>query len=74
MQDINREVGRRIRVLRMNKGFSQEKLAFTSGIHRSHMGEIERGRCNITLRTLQRVGVGLRVSLTELVKNLGPDK
>lgn len=74
MQDINKEVGRRIRVLRMNKGFSQEDLAFSSGLHRSHMGEIERGGCNITLKTLQRVGVGLRVSLTELVKNLGPDK
>lgn len=74
MQDINKEVGRRIRVLRMNKGFSQEDLAFSSGLHRSHMGEIERGRCNITLKTLQRVGVGLRVSLTELVKNLGPGK
>ena len=71
MQDINKEVGRRIRVLRMNKGFSQEELAFTSGIHRSHMGEIERGRCNITLKTLQRVGLGLRVSVAELVRSVG---
>lgn len=71
MQDINKEVGRRIRVLRMNKGFSQEDLAFNSGLHRSHMGEIERGACDITLRTLQRVGLGLRVSLAELVKHVG---
>jgi len=73
MQDINKEVGRRIRVLRMNKGFSQEDLADSSGIHRSYMGEIERGRCNITLKTLQRVGVALRVSVAELVKHVGRD-
>ena len=69
MQDINKEVGRRIRVLRMNRGFSQEDLAASSGLHRSHMGQIERGRCNITLKTLQRVGLGLRVSLAELIKD-----
>ena len=71
MPDINKEVGRRIRVLRLNKGFSQEDLAFSSGIHRSHMGEIERGGCNITLKTLERVGRGLRVSVAELVRNVG---
>lgn len=73
MRDINKQVGRRIRDLRMNKGFSQEDLAFSSGIHRSHMGQIERGGCNITLKTLQRVGRGLRVSVAELVKHVGRD-
>jgi transcriptional regulator with XRE-family HTH domain len=71
MQDINKEVGRRIRILRMNKGFSQEDLADYSGLHRSHMGEIERGGCNITLKILHRVGMALRVSVAELVKNVG---
>ena len=70
MENINKEVGRRIRVLRMNKGFSQEDLAFSSGLHRSHMGEIERGGCNITLKTLQRVGLALRVSVSELIKDI----
>lgn len=70
MRDINKEVGRRIRVLRMNKGFSQEDLAFSSGLHRSHMGEIERGRCNVTLKTLQRVGLALRVTVPELLKGV----
>lgn len=73
MRDINKQVGHRIRVLRMNKGFSQEDLAFSSGIHRSHMGQIERGGCNITLKTLQRVGRGLRVSVADLVRNVGRD-
>jgi transcriptional regulator with XRE-family HTH domain len=70
MQDINKEVGRRIRVLRLNRGFSQEELAFSSGLHRSYMGEIERGGCNITLNTLQRVGLALRISVSELVKEV----
>lgn len=65
MQDINKEVGRRIRVLRMHRGFSQEDLAASSGPHRSHMGQIERGRSNITLKTLQRVGFACVIGRTD---------
>jgi len=69
MLDINKQVGRRIRVLRENRGFSQEELAWNSGLHRSHMGAIERGESNVTVRTLQRVGLALRVSVSELVSS-----
>ena len=74
MKDVNKEVGRRIRVLRQSRGFSQEELAFSSGLHRSHMGEIERGGCSITLNTLLRVGLALRVPVAELVRNVGAEK
>lgn len=70
MQDINKQVGQRIRQLRQAKRFSQESLADTSGIHRSHMGEIERGECGISVATLLRVSWALRVPMTKLLKGM----
>lgn len=66
-------MGRRIRVLRGTKGLSQDELAASSGLHRSHVGQVERGETNVTLGTLQRVGIALGVSVSVLVRGVGED-
>ncbi|HEY6250421.1 MAG TPA: helix-turn-helix transcriptional regulator [Candidatus Angelobacter sp.] len=71
MEDINKQVGKRILELRVSKGFSQEGLADSSGIHRSHMGEIERGELNVTLKTLEKVGLALKVPVLDFLKGIG---
>jgi transcriptional regulator with XRE-family HTH domain len=71
MQNINRRVGRRIRLLRELRGLSQEELAFCSGLHRAHMGQIERGEYNVTVLTLQKVGLALRTTVSALLKGIG---
>ena len=43
MAELQKAVGARIRELRMARGWSQESYADICEIHRSHMGEIERG-------------------------------
>lgn len=70
MQDINKQIGRRIRALREGKGFSQFTLAEESGLHRSHMGEIERGEINVSLATLQKIGVALHLPLSEMLRDM----
>ena len=64
------KLGARIRELRMEKGWSQEKLADACGLHRSHMGEIERGRANITLATLFIIADKLQTSGAALLEGL----
>src|SRR5579864_4644794 len=71
MDDINKQAGKRIRELRISKGFSQEGLADSSGLHRSHMGEIERGELNVTLKTLERVSFALKVPVVDFLKGTG---
>lgn len=64
------QLGIKIREIRLEKGWSQEKLADACGLHRSHMGEIERGRANITLATLMIIAEKLQTPPSSLLEGL----
>ena len=68
--NIQQQLGARIRELRLKRGWSQEVLADRSGLHRSHMGEIERGRANMTLATLLIIASTLQTTPSALLKDL----
>tara|TARA_R110001583_G_scaffold24480_10_gene89319 strand:+ start:16845 stop:17081 length:237 start_codon:yes stop_codon:yes gene_type:complete len=51
-EELNAALGRRLVEIRKAKGFTQEQLAYASGIDRSYMGKIERGQVNLTLKKL----------------------
>jgi transcriptional regulator with XRE-family HTH domain len=53
VQAIQKKVGAQVRVLRKKKGWSQDVFADKTGLHRAHIGEIERGESNVTLQTLK---------------------
>ncbi|HEY6252850.1 MAG TPA: helix-turn-helix transcriptional regulator [Candidatus Angelobacter sp.] len=71
MKRLREQIGSRIRVLRQNKALSQEALAYNSGLHRSHMGQVERGESNVTVTTLHKIGSALGVSLSDMLKGIG---
>lgn len=71
MKNINRQLGERLRHLRQEKGFSQEGLAETCGVHRAHLGQIERGEIDVSVMTLQRIGYGLEMSVSSLLRGVG---
>lgn len=68
--DYRKLLGRRIRKLREQKNWSQEEFAEICGHNRSYMGRIERGELNLTLRSLEKVGKGLGISVARLLKNI----
>jgi len=68
--NMQQQLGVRIRDLRVKKGWSQEAFADRCGLHRSHMGEIERGRANMTLATLLVVASSLETTASALLKDL----
>jgi len=70
IDQIYKELGKRIVKARNAKGLSQEKLATESGIDRSHMGFIEQGRRKPTLSTLHKISKTLEISLEQLFKDL----
>ena len=59
-----------MRALRTQKGWSQDVFADKTGLHRAHIGEIERGESNVTLQTLKIVADTLGCRIVDLVKGL----
>ena len=67
MSDINKEVGLNIRKIREDKELSQEKLAALADLHRTYIGQIERGEKNIGLRNLEKIAKALSVNIKDLL-------
>lgn len=70
MQTVQKAIGSRIRELRTKRGWSQEEFADHCGIHRSHMGEIERGETNLTLSTLLVITQKLDITVSALFRGI----
>jgi len=70
MQAIQKTLGSRIRELRLKKDWSQEEFADHCGIHRSHMGEIERGETNLTLGTMLVISQKLETTISALFRGI----
>jgi transcriptional regulator with XRE-family HTH domain len=67
-----RVFGERVRAHREALGLSQEALAAQSGVHWTFLGQVERGRRNLSLHNLLKVAQGLGVDPGELVQGLTP--
>jgi len=63
---IQKQFGKRVRKLRVEKGLSQEELAFKIGIHRTYIGGIERGERNPSLKNIAAIAKALQVTLSKL--------
>lgn len=59
-------VGRNIRRLRKNRGFTQEQLAAEAGMAMRYLSGLERGEENPTLRFLTKIADALEVPLPDL--------
>lgn len=69
--DINFEFGKRIQYLRKIRKISQEELAFRCDINKNYLSDLERGERNPTLKVIEKISIGLGISLEELFKGLG---
>ncbi|MBC8597429.1 helix-turn-helix domain-containing protein [Qingrenia yutianensis] len=67
---ITEKIGNRIRELRKETGLSQEKFAAKIGMDRTYFASVELGKRNISIVNLEKIAVGLDVSLAELFLNI----
>ncbi len=70
MQQIQRQLGERIRKLRAQKGWSQEEFADIAGLHRTYIGAVERGEKNLTISTLLTLAKTLNTTVTQLFRGI----
>ena len=62
--------GKAVRALRIERGLSQERLAELSEIHRTYIGDVERGTRNIALLNMSKIADALSVSLSGLISEM----
>jgi Predicted transcriptional regulators len=66
---ISETVGSQIKVLRQERGISQEKLALIAGVNTSYVGQIERGIRSPTIDMLDKIAHALEVDIVELFRS-----
>jgi len=64
------EFGKRVRHYRHERGLTQEGLASLSGLHWTFVGQVERGRRNLTLHNILKLAAALEVDPGKLVSGL----
>ncbi|WP_341702838.1 helix-turn-helix transcriptional regulator [Ferrovibrio sp.] len=65
--DMRKLVGRNVRRVRQDKGYTQEEFAEKSGFSQQYISDLERGRRNPTVVTLYELATALGVSHLDLV-------
>jgi len=68
---LNRRLGRRVKDLRAERGWSLARLATVSGVSRSMLSEIEREQANPTLGVAFRIARAFGMALGDLVETPG---
>ena len=68
--DICVRIGRRIRVLRTERGWTQAMLADHADLTREHLSELENGHKEIGIRALEKIAQALDVSLPKFFEGL----
>lgn len=66
MSELRQIVGDRIRALRKARGLTQQQLAELSNLDDAYIGSVERGESNISLDTLEKLVIALKIHPTEL--------
>lgn len=66
MGSVQSLFGKKIRMIRRTREMTQERLAELSGLSLQYIGEIERGRRNPSLTSMERLSAAFDIPIAEL--------
>jgi transcriptional regulator with XRE-family HTH domain len=70
MPDIRARFGLRLRSLRKKKGWTQVELADYLGLRRTYVSDLEHGKRNVSLLTMEIIARGFKLSVSQLMRGL----
>ena len=70
MEDIKIRFGRRLRELRLEKGWSQETLANLADIDRTYIPGIESGKRNLSIVVIEKLSSVFKMEISDLLKGI----
>ncbi len=65
MTAVSSKIGARVRSLRREKGWSQEKLALTAGLDRTYISSLESGKRNVSISNIEKIADALGVTIAD---------
>lgn len=65
-KSLQQKLGQKIKTLRTGAGLTQEKLGELTGLDRTYISDIERGKRNPSLKSLEKLAKALRVSISDI--------
>ncbi len=65
--DIKKKFGEKVKFLRLERGWSQEKLALTADIDRTYIPSIEAGKRNVSIIVIEKLAIALDIEVSELL-------
>ena len=74
MEDKMRIIGRRLRLIRMGRGYNQSEFAKLLGLSQTHLSNIENGKVSVTLVNLLRVAELLNCNMSEFFVDIEKQK
>lgn len=64
---IKTSFGKRVKELRLKKGFSQEVLAIEAQLDRTYIPSIEKGERNVSITVVEKIAKALGVKVSDLL-------
>lgn len=68
MQSASERLGKNLKQIRESKGLTQGDIAKELGVSRGYISNIENGKMNPTLATIENIAKAIKVSMDELIK------
>ena len=65
--DIKKKFGAKVKYLRTEKGWSQEKLALTADLDRTYIPSIEKGDTNVSITVIEKIAMAFQVKIEVLM-------
>ena len=69
-EDVCVRFGEKMRNIRLELGYSQEELSFKTGLHRTYISSVERGKRNISLTNIKKLADALGLKMKDLMPEL----
>jgi len=66
--NIKEELGRKVRLFRTIKGWSQMELGFRAEVNRNYISDLERGQRNVSLIIIERIAKALEIEVWQLLE------
>ncbi len=70
MSELSKQIGERLRSLRLTAGLTQEHLAERADLHTTYIGQLERGEKNATVETICKLAKALKVAPSQIFAHL----